>query len=96
MARNFVRISNDHGHFSVPAATAERAGSRWRVLQQDAVDKNGRVLPPKPREDVDEPSPARQKAAKKAAARRAPKLRDDNDAATPTEPETVSGDTPEE
>jgi hypothetical protein len=94
--RKFVRVSTPAGHFSVPTAVAERAGSSWRVLKQDAVDRFGHVLPPKPREDVDEPSPARKTAAKKAAARRTPELRDESVAATPTEPETVSGDTPKE
>jgi hypothetical protein len=96
---NLVRVSNDHGHFTVSAATAERAGSRWRVLKQDAVyARTGLPLPSKPREDVAEPSPARARAAKKAAARRTTSSVSDTDAATPTptEPETVSGDTPKE
>lgn len=76
----FVRVSTEAGHFSVPAAVAERADSStgWRVLKQDALDKNGRPLPPKLR-----------------TSRRSPKPRDDHAAATP-EPETVSGDTTEE
>lgn len=46
----FVRVSLPHGHFTVPAATAERCG--WRVLDDhDALDANGRPLPPKLRVD---------------------------------------------
>ena len=52
----FVRISNDLGHFSVPAAIAERDKS-WRVLKQDAVDRHGRPLPPKLRVDLDAATP---------------------------------------
>jgi hypothetical protein len=101
MAQNpalFVRVSNDHGHHTVTATAAERAGSRWRVLKQDAVDRFGRPLASKPREDVAAPSSARARSAKKAAARRTTSSVSDTDAATPTptEPETVSGDTPKE
>ena len=85
----FVRVSLPHGHFSVPAATAERGS--WTVLKQDAVDKFGRPLPPKPRESI-ETAAATPKRRKKTA----PKLRSETAAATPTEPETVSGDTAEE
>lgn len=88
MAR-FVRVSLPHGHFSVPAATAERGN--WTVLKQDATDKFGRPLPPKPRESIEEAA-ATPKRRKKAA----PKLRSETAAATPTEPETASGDTPKE
>ena len=45
----FVRVSLPHGHFTVPAATAERGG--WRVLKQSAYDKHGRLRPPKLRVD---------------------------------------------
>jgi hypothetical protein len=84
-----VRVSTENGHHTVTAVAAERAGSRWRVLKQDAVDRDGRPLPPKPRVDVED--------APKPRKKRAPKPRDDNAAATPTpEPETVSGDTPKE
>lgn len=48
----FVRISNENGHFTVPAAVAERAGSDWRELKSDAVDGKGDPLPSKPREDT--------------------------------------------
>lgn len=47
----FVRISNENGHFSVPAAVAARNKS-WRVLKQPAVDKFGAPLPPKLRVDI--------------------------------------------
>lgn len=52
----FVRISNDLGHFSVPEAVAARDKS-WRVLDQDAVDRHGRPLPPKLRVDLDAATP---------------------------------------
>lgn len=45
----FVRVSLPEGHYTVPAAIAERGS--WRVLKQGALDKKGRPLPPKPRED---------------------------------------------
>jgi hypothetical protein len=80
----FVRVSLPHGHFTVPAATAERGG--WTVLKQDAVDKSGRPLPPKPRETV-EAALATPKRRKKAA----PKLRDETAAATP-HPEAPASD----
>ena len=47
----FVRVSRPHGHFTVPAAVAERGG--WQVLDgHDALDANGRPLPPKLREAI--------------------------------------------
>jgi hypothetical protein len=58
MAENpalFVRVSLPHGHFTVPAATAEAGG--WRVLKRDAVDSDGRPLPPKLRDDPDAATP---------------------------------------
>jgi hypothetical protein len=76
----FVRVSTPRGHFTVPAATAERAGSAWRVLKQDAVDKFGRPLPPKPRESVETALATPKRRKKKAAT----KLRDETAAATPT------------
>lgn len=85
----FVRVSTPAGHFTVPAATAERAGSDWSVLKSDALDKQGRPIAPKRRVDI-ESTP---KAAKKAAAKRTQKPRGGTAAATPTpDPETVSGD----
>ena len=45
----FVRVSLPSGHYTVPAVTAERGG--WRVLKRDALDKKGRPLPPKLRDD---------------------------------------------
>ena len=57
----FVRISNENGHFSVPAAIAERDKS-WRVLKQDAVDRHGRPLPPKLRVDLDAATPTESEA----------------------------------
>lgn len=86
--RRFVRVSTPTGHHSVPVDTAERAGSRWTVLKQDAVDAKGRPLPSKPREEI-----AADKPKKKAPT----KPRGANAAATPTKPEaSVSVDTPEE
>lgn len=55
MAENpalFVRVSTEDGHHTMPAASAEGAGSGFRVLKQDALDKSGRPLPFKPREDT--------------------------------------------
>lgn len=78
----FVRVSLPHGHFTVNRVTAERGG--WRILQQDAVDRDGRPLPPKPRVEV--------KDAPKPRKKRAPRLRDDNDAATPTTSEADAPD----
>lgn len=54
----FVRVSTPAGHFTVPAAVAERAGSSWRPLKQDALDKFGRPLPPKLRVDIAAATPA--------------------------------------
>ena len=85
----FVRVSLPHGHFSVPAATAERGG--WQILKQDAVDKFGRPLPPKPRESVEE-AKATPKRRKKAA----PKLRSETAAATPTTEAPASDTSTEE
>lgn len=49
--QRFVRVSLPHGHFTVPAAMADRGG--LRVLDgREAVDRHGRPLPPKPREDL--------------------------------------------
>lgn len=45
----FARVSTREGHFTVPAAVAERAG--MRVLKKKAVDKAGHPLPPKLREN---------------------------------------------
>jgi hypothetical protein len=89
-AKDWSRVSTPAGHFSVPSAYLERAGSKWRVLAQDAIDHRGRPIAPKLREDVAEPSPARKTAAKKTAAKRtasdkAPDTRVDSDPATPTE-----------
>ena len=81
MAENpalFVRVSTPAGHFTVAAATAERAGSDWRPLAQDALDKFGHPLAPKPREDI--ASPTQPKPRKRAAS----KPRGTNAAATPT------------
>jgi hypothetical protein len=61
MPRNpalFVRVSTPAGHFSVPTAVASKAGSAWRVLKQDAVDKDGRPLPHKLRSDIAAATPA--------------------------------------
>lgn len=55
MAENpalFVRVSTPAGHFTVSAASAERAGSAWRVLKQDALTKTGHPRPPKLRVDL--------------------------------------------
>jgi hypothetical protein len=87
--KDWVRVSNDGGHFSVPRAVFERA-TGWRELKQDALDGRGRPLAFKPREDVADASPARKTAAKKTAAKRtasetAPETRVDSDPATPTE-----------
>lgn len=77
----FVRVSTDRGHVTLTAVAAERAGSRVRVLKQDALGKDGRPLAAKPRVDVEDTPP---KARKRAARKRATKLRDDIAAATPT------------
>ena len=63
----FVRISNENGHFSVPAAIAERDKS-WRVLKQDAVDRHGRPLPPKLRVDIDAATPTPESEANDVSA----------------------------
>ena len=63
----FVRISNENGHFSVPAAIAERDKS-WRVLKQDAVDRHGRPLPPKLRVDLDAATPTPESEANDVSA----------------------------
>lgn len=84
-----VRVSTPTGHHTVTAVAAERAGSEWRLLKQDALDKSGRPLPFKPRVDVED--------APKPRKKRTPKPRADLVAATPTEPEAnVSVDTPKE
>ena len=62
----FVRISNEHGHFSVPEAVAARDSS-WRVLKQDAVDKHGRPLPPKLRADMAAATPTTESEASVSA-----------------------------
>jgi hypothetical protein len=77
----FVRVSTERGHVTVNAVAAERAGSRVRVLKAAALGKDGRPLPAKPRVDVEDTPP---KARKRAARKRATKLRDDTAAATPT------------
>jgi hypothetical protein len=82
----FVRVSLPHGHFTVPAATAERGG--WTVLEQGALDKFGRPLPPKPRETVEAALATPKRRHKKKSA---PKLRDETAAATPT-PEAPASD----
>ncbi|HQV15277.1 MAG TPA: hypothetical protein PK620_10200, partial [Denitromonas sp.] len=46
----FTRVSTPAGHFSVPSALVEAAGSEWKVLKQDAADSNGLPYPPKLRE----------------------------------------------
>lgn len=47
----FVRVSiPKRGHFTVPAVVAARKRG-WRVLKRPALDKAGRPLPPKLRED---------------------------------------------
>lgn len=46
----FVRVSIESGHHSVPAAVAEAAG--WKVLKRPATDKNGQPLPPTPRDVI--------------------------------------------
>ena len=43
----FTRVSTPAGHFSVPSALVEAAGSEWKVLKQDAADSNGMPYPPK-------------------------------------------------
>lgn len=89
----FVRVSTPEGHYTVPAAVAERSDSSWKVLKQDALDKGGRPLAPKPRVDVESTPPS---AKKRAAKRRATtELRDESAAATPTpDPEAdASGET---
>lgn len=92
--RRFVRVSTPTGHHSVPVETAERAGSKWTVLKQDAVDAKGRPLPSKPREEIAAERPVKKKRARKATS---PEPRGTNAAATPTKPEaSVSVDTPEE
>jgi hypothetical protein len=58
----FVRVSTPDGHFTVPAAVAERAGSEWRVLKQDALDYLGNPLPPKLREDKLAATPSKSEA----------------------------------
>jgi hypothetical protein len=80
MAENparFVRVSTPEGHFTVPAAVAERTG--MKVLKQDALSKTGQPLPDKPRESVEEAA-----KAPKRRRRRNLKPRVDNVAATPT------------
>ena len=55
MAENpalFVRVSTPEGHFTVSAASAERAGASWRVLKQDPFTKAGTPRPPKLRVDL--------------------------------------------
>jgi hypothetical protein len=85
-----ARVSTPNGHITMSVATAAKGGSRFRVLKQDARDKFGRDLPPKPRVEVEDAPPPRKR-------KNTQELRDDTAAATPTtEPETVSGDTPEE
>lgn len=42
----FTRVSTPAGHFSVPSALVEAAGSEWKVLKQDAADSNGMPYPP--------------------------------------------------
>lgn len=75
----FVRVSTPNGHFTVPAAVAERAGSDWTVLKQDAVDKFGRPLAPKPRTEIASTPRPRKRATTKPRGTKA--------AATPTKPE---------
>ncbi len=75
----FVRVSTDAGHFSVPAAVAAAGieAGEYRALKQDATDGDGVPLPPKLREDL--PAP--------------PKLRSQKAAATPN-PEPTATDAP--
>jgi hypothetical protein len=91
-SQDWVRVSTPSGHHSVPRAVFDRS-TGWRELKQDALDGRGRPLAFKPREDVDDASPARKTAAKKTAAKKTPALRSDTAAATPTPttPETPSG-----
>ena len=44
----FTRVSTPAGHFSVPSALVEAAGSEWKVLKQDAADSNGLPYPQAP------------------------------------------------
>ena len=65
----WVRVSTPAGHFTVTRTVFEKS-SGWRELTGDALDARGRPLPPKYREDVGEPPPARKTAAKKATAKK--------------------------
>lgn len=86
-----VRVSTPEGHFTVTRVVAERGGHT--VLKQDALDQFGHPLPAKLRVDMeDTPKAAKRKAARKATT----KPRVDTAAATPTEPETASGDNSKE
>jgi hypothetical protein len=77
----FVRVSLPWGHFTTTKAAADRG--KWRVLKQDALDGNGRPLPPKPRTDVQDAPKPRKKAARE--------LRSGSAAATPTPTKPTSG-----
>lgn len=64
----FVRVSTPAGHFSVPAAVAEAAGSDWKRLKHAATDDQGNPLPPKLRDDPAAATPTPEPSATVAAA----------------------------
>lgn len=57
----FVRVSTPAGHFSVPAAVAAAGveSGAWKAMKQEAVDKNGNLLPPKLRDAIAAATPTK-------------------------------------
>lgn len=85
----WARVSTPAGHFTVPRAVFERAGSTWRELTSDALDKYGKPVAPKLRSDVEDVPATRKRASK-------PRGNPATATPTPTEPKAPASDESEE